>query len=248
MSISSFDGDFPTVHGEILDQESETPQVVSIYHARLLQAWTEIQINPAQKENILLKLARQTANEIVRDGLLRSFHNQYSAPEQIAQAIQRAHRHPSIFHAFTLADLDRFTRTNDALGHPGGNRVLLAVESAFQAASRQTTMDETPSGFNRRGDIFLRLGGEELGVLSEHATPEGALTFVTRLKNTIPDAVSTLVPELTHTQTASFGITQILGNDTPDSVFTRADALLYQAKRLGRNRIVTCTETLKEYQ
>jgi len=121
--------------------------------------------------------------------------------------------------AFAIVDVDRFKEINDGWGHPYGDRVLVAVAAALRDA-----VD---------GSIVIgRIGGEEFGLLLTgcnatlaKATAEGVRAQIGALAMDVP-------------LTASVGITVRREGDDASDLYARADAALYEAKRLGRDRVV----------
>ncbi|GGR26787.1 GGDEF domain-containing response regulator [Deinococcus ruber] len=129
-----------------------------------------------------------------------------------------------------ILDLDHFKSVNDTYGHLAGDHVLAALGGCIQQHLR-------------RSDIAGRYGGEELVVLLPHTPAAGALIIAERLRS----AVEHLVLRWEGRQislTASIGIATFVGSgtlpleDLTTDVLMRADQALYQAKRLGRNRVV----------
>ncbi len=123
---------------------------------------------------------------------------------------------------FTVAllDIDHFKRINDGHGHATGDDVLRLVGEQILLAVRG-------------GDVAVRYGGEEFLVLMPGTPPDGAVTVVERIRETVARH-----PDLPVPVTLSAGIaTGQAGRDTTDAVFERADQALYQAKRRGRDRI-----------
>jgi diguanylate cyclase (GGDEF)-like protein/PAS domain S-box-containing protein len=114
-------------------------------------------------------------------------------------------------------DVDRFKAINDALGHKRGDDVLKALADALLAAFRET-------------DLVARLGGDEFCVVAESPTEPAML--VQRLD----EAVAAAVEELGLAVTLSYGtvITDWRGLEDPDELLTRADMLMYEAKRARR--------------
>lgn len=126
--------------------------------------------------------------------------------------------------ALVLMDMDHFKRLNDELGHPAGDEALRLLVWQLRAALREV-------------DSIARLGGEEFALLLHDTDKQGAIQVAERLLS--------LLHELNwHWQgrpwplRASFGVAAWEASDTgPESVMARADAALYEAKRLGRDRI-----------
>ncbi|MEM1108977.1 MAG: GGDEF domain-containing protein [Planctomycetota bacterium] len=128
-----------------------------------------------------------------------------------------------------MIDVDHFKSFNDNLGHPEGDRCLVEVARAIQAAVRQT-------------DFVGRYGGEELIVLCPGLGKDSARNLAERLRDTVsrlniehPD--SAVAPVVTISLgLASAGETS--GDNTSSSaVVLAADRMLYQAKHEGRNRV-----------
>lgn len=127
--------------------------------------------------------------------------------------------------AFLLLDIDDFKQINDTYGHPTGDHVLLRI-----ADSGKTVL--------RRGDLFGRIGGEEFAAMFPDCTPEMAQHVAERLQREI-QRLSFSHEDQTFGVTVSQGLTGIVDSDeTLDSLFARADAAMYRAKRQGKNQIV----------
>lgn len=122
--------------------------------------------------------------------------------------------------ALLLIDIDHFKQINDTYGHESGDVVLSRVGHAIRAHQRP-------------GDSVARWGGEEFVVLMEEAEREHALLAAERLRIVIESLCPQDIPV-----TVSIGGTLRLADDTLESLFQRADSLLYAAKAQGRNCVV----------
>ncbi|MGZ4357512.1 MAG: diguanylate cyclase [Gaiellaceae bacterium] len=156
---------------------------------------------------------------------LTSLPNRRVFKEALMHEIQRAKRYGTPL-SLTLFDLDHFKRVNDTHGHPAGDRVLVAATHAVERNLRES-------------DVFARVGGEEFAVLLPNTSEEGAVDFAERLRAAL-QAISPLALEVDAQITASFGVVEF-DRDSDDSTGERliaaADAALYNAKWLGRNRV-----------
>jgi diguanylate cyclase (GGDEF)-like protein len=133
-------------------------------------------------------------------------------------AMRKALAHDAPF-AFAIVDVDRFKEINDGWGHPYGDRVLMAVAATMLAA-----VD---------GSIVVgRLGGEEFGRVLTGCNASLAQAVAEDVRAGI-GALSMDVP-----LTASVGVTVRRDGDEASDLYKRADAALYEAKRLGRDRVV----------
>ena len=125
--------------------------------------------------------------------------------------------------AVLFLDLDRFKLVNDSLGHSTGDRLLVAVADRLSAAMGPT-------------DVVARFGGDEFVVLCQNvSSEETAELMAERLAAVVAKPVVLVEGEVF--VTASIGIALSEGQgDTPETLLRNADAAMYQAKELGRDR------------
>lgn len=128
--------------------------------------------------------------------------------------------------ACILIDLDKFKRVNDKFGHNIGDEILKAF------ANRCQRMIQEPH-------IIGRYGGEEFLVVMPNTNPEDAVTLANTLRQMCDEeAIETGAGDLKVTMSA--GISTLNTDDTHfDQLVDRADKRLYEAKALGRNRVVS---------
>ena len=127
--------------------------------------------------------------------------------------------------AFLLLDIDDFKDVNDTYGHLEGDQVLRRIA-------------ESGRGVLRRGDLFGRIGGEEFAAVLPGCAPEMALQVAERLGKEIQE-LSFSYEGHAFSVTISQGLASLTEEDsTLDSLFARADAAMYEAKRLGKNRVI----------
>ncbi|MFN0105335.1 MAG: diguanylate cyclase [Bryobacteraceae bacterium] len=129
-----------------------------------------------------------------------------------------------------MLDLDKFKTVNDTYGHATGDAVLVAA--AQRLAEGMSEKDE-----------FGRYGGEEFLVVSRRP-PEDLAGFAETLRERMA-ATPVDTGELRIAVTASFGVANRNGHQLSQAnlLLKAADDALYQAKRLGRNRVaVAATE------
>jgi diguanylate cyclase (GGDEF)-like protein len=129
------------------------------------------------------------------------------------------------FDTFALVDLDRFKAINDLHGHQVGDAALIACASAIRPGKD-------------RDSIAVRLGGEEFVVLLRG---ERTLERAEALRQAIPIRIAQDVPGLELPVTASMGVIVMSQANRHAMQFAefyaRADALMYEAKASGRNRL-----------
>lgn len=129
--------------------------------------------------------------------------------------------------ALLMVDLDHFKSINDRFGHQMGDAVLREAVGRMQSALGEA-------------GVLGRYGGEEFVVLLPGATKASALEIATRLKRSIDEPVPADSPVA---PVGSFAVSiGVAANDGArsgmDDVLAQADAALYQAKALGRDRVI----------
>lgn len=132
--------------------------------------------------------------------------------------------------ALMVIDVDHFKRINDGHGHAAGDMVLRSVAQTLQAALRGA-------------DIVARWGGEEFTVCCHGSA--GAPALAERLRHAI-ESVPHPLPDGTGLGcTVSVGVSQPFVDEAHWEAAARAaDHALYEAKRLGRNRVVLARRPL----
>jgi len=127
--------------------------------------------------------------------------------------------------SLVMVDLDHFKRINDEHGHGVGDAVLREVAHRMR---RQI----------RRADLLGRLGGEEFAILLPGTDLVGARTQAEHLLAALRSQPFPTVGRVT----ASLGVAQWNGGETAASWLHRADVALYEAKHLGRDRLVVAED------
>jgi two-component system cell cycle response regulator len=166
----------------------------------------------------------EAQHELVKEMALRdrltSLHNRHhldaEMPKLMAEAVQK--RTPL---SLMVIDIDHFKKINDSQGHSKGDEVLIAVADILR-------------GLCRGQQLLVRFGGEEFVLVLPGATTLNAGLAAELLRERIAAAHPAGIPV-----TASFGITTLITGDNFDQMFSRADAALYEAKRSGRNQVIS---------
>ena len=144
--------------------------------------------------------------------------NRRAADEALPREVSRAERGDGRLCA-VMMDIDNFKRVNDSFGHAVGDTVLRQIAEAIQSQSRSA-------------DLVARWGGEEFVALLS-TDRAGARLFAERVRA----AVEALEVPRVGRVTISAGIGQYGGGGNADALLAEADAKLYEAKALGRNRV-----------
>jgi diguanylate cyclase len=128
-----------------------------------------------------------------------------------------------------LVDLDRFKAINDNYGHPAGDEVLRQVSHCLSRT------------FLRKQDFVGRYGGEEFAAVLLDTTQAQMLILVDRLLDNVRGLVTTHGPHEIQV-TLSVGLAALAPGESLASWIARADAALYRAKKLGRDRFELAVE------
>lgn len=119
-----------------------------------------------------------------------------------------------------LFDIDNLKDINDTLGHLEGDKVLTTIVSLVK-------------GTLRKSDIFARWGGDEFAILLPNTDISQAYELAERLNELVRSHRS----KLTGPISCSFGVEGLHKGDTMNSLFSRVDLKLYQAKICGKNKV-----------
>jgi diguanylate cyclase (GGDEF)-like protein len=196
-------------------------QLVLVRYRRLLRAEEAARL--AQEERI-----RHQAYHDALTGLP----NRTRFAEQLEEALRRSKRTGAPL-ALLFLDLDLFKRVNDSLGHDAGDALLrLAAERIRRAV--------------READMLFRMAGDEFTVLLEEVRgPEEAAMVAARVLDGVSEPVS--LGEHKLSVTASIGIALYPEDETVgERLVKAADASMYRAKELGRNRYAFFAPELNE--
>jgi len=150
--------------------------------------------------------------------------NRSALEEALKREIDLAQRNAAPL-AMMVLDIDHFKQVNDTYGHAAGDCALKRFA-------------ETVNDCARGSDMLFRFGGEEFVLLLNNTDIEGAALFGERIRN----AIEQMELECDGSQfkiTVSIGISTLRSKDSTESLFNRADHLLYNAKTGGRNRVCT---------
>ncbi len=159
---------------------------------------------------------------MVRTDIMTGLANRMEMLNQLAIEQKRSERHGKVF-SLLLGDLDFFKQINDTFGHLAGDRVLRQVAARLRELLRSE-------------DVCARWGGEEFMILLPETPLEQALVVANKLSTAIRELQ---IPWEDHTLsiTISFGVGQFELGSSIDTFIQHVDNALYQAKRLGRNRV-----------
>lgn len=165
------------------------------------------------------RLEKELRKLAVTDPLTGAFNRRHFT-EELHREMGRSNRYAVPF-SLIMLDIDHFKAVNDRFGHETGDRVLEGLVKLIRERIRVS-------------DILARWGGEEFLVMLANTTLRQAV----QLAESLLEALRTrLFPDV-GLLTASFGVTQYRDDESADTLLTRVDDLLYQAKQEGRACIV----------
>ena len=179
------------------------------------------------------QLFEQTERLATTDALT-GLANRRTFQARAAQALAQARRYGRAC-AVLVTDIDHFKAVNDTYGHPAGDVVLKGVAQMLREQARDT-------------DVVARYGGEEFAVVMPETDLRGAQVIAERLREAVAARVfPTELGPVRATLSAGLAAAPLDGTEV-DALVQAADQCLYQAKRQGRNRVVTSESTRPRLQ
>ena len=173
--------------------------------------------------NTTLRKRNKKLQELSVTDSLTGLHNHKHLMDRIASEVIRSERHDHPF-AVLMIDIDYFKKYNDTYGHQAGDDVLRKMAAIFNESIRAS-------------DYVARYGGEEFMVVLPETDMEKAMNSAKRIRKR-------LARETFGNGKVKIPITISIGVATypdhgvdPETLVSRADAALYQAKKTGRNRV-----------
>ncbi len=161
---------------------------------------------------------------------LTGWHNRRYLQQRLKEEFARAQRRGGSI-ACLMIDIDRFKGINDAYGHLAGDNALREIAHRVEAQIRSM-------------DTAARFGGDELAILLPDASAADAATLAERIRGAIATETFTLTAQVVRRITVSVGVAALCpGRGDADlmalanRLLADADAALYRAKALGRDRV-----------
>ncbi len=173
------------------------------------------------------KLLDKTRKLACTDGLT-GLYNHRHFQDSLGKELSRAERYKEPL-SLMLVDIDDFKLLNDRFGHTFGDTVLRRLAEILMAATRES-------------DTAARYGGEEFAIILPKVNSSQAAAMARRLMEEVGKNMASLMrgkPPLT----VSIGISSFPDDSTkPLELIKKADKALYEAKRLGKDRVVLYQE------
>lgn len=167
--------------------------------------------------------ARLYEKELLEDPLTGAY-NRRAYDKRLQEEMDRFIRYGRIF-SLLLIDVDHFKKINDTYGHAVGDKCLQEIIARIGPALR-------------KNDFLARFGGEEFTVIMPETDRQGGIETAEKLRGII-EKIEFIHKGDRVSITISVGVTQVMADDKMlDSIFSRVDQAMYEAKDTGRNRVV----------
>jgi len=210
------------VRGQPLSLTFEVAVVLSFM---IINGYSAVAYERLRRERIERRVLRQKLNELAITDPLTGLYNRRHFEEILRAEIARIRRYGGHC-ALGMIDLDFFKNYNDTLGHLAGDALLKELAALML-------------GHLRVSDVFARYGGEEFGLIMVNTLKDEAIAAMERLRVLVegyPFRGGSIQPFGRLTVSVGVAGCPEDGLDYEELV-RKADAALYAAKRLGRNRV-----------
>jgi diguanylate cyclase (GGDEF)-like protein len=161
---------------------------------------------------------------------LTGWHNRRYLQQRLKEELSRAQRRAGSI-ACLMIDIDRFKSINDGYGHLAGDVALKEIAQRVESQIRSM-------------DTAARFGGDELAILLPETGAAEAAKLAERVRECIAAEPFALSAQIERTLTVSVGVAAVSParhesdlKAAADRLIAEADAALYRAKALGRNRV-----------
>ena len=172
-----------------------------------------------KKRTIELQKMKDDFEKLASIDSLTQIHNRYSIMNILSAEISRAHRYSNPL-SLIIYDIDLFKNVNDTYGHDVGDEVLKVLSKIIKKNLRDI-------------DAIGRYGGEEFLIVLPNTKLNDAKLFANRIRKQTETYSFNTVGSIT----ISLGLVELKAHETSDTLFKRADELLYVSKNNGRNQV-----------
>ncbi|HZX32256.1 MAG TPA: diguanylate cyclase [Rhodocyclaceae bacterium] len=210
------------VIGEVM-QETRSIQITALRSRDELRA-TQERVKDSEARIKQLEGELEQTSHLVRHDQLTGALNRRGLEDMLVKEMARSKRHETSL-CLALIDLDNFKKLNDSLGHDAGDKALIHLAEVCKDALRPQ-------------DSVARYGGEEFVILLPETGLEDAVHVLNRLQRELTRRIF-LHDNQKVLITFSAGVTRFEPDDAQAVVLKRADEAMYEAKKTGKNRVVS---------
>lgn len=163
----------------------------------------------------------RSLQELATLDVLTGLRNRRALENDILSLIELSNRY-SENTSIIMFDLDHFKNVNDSYGHDAGDEVLKVLSRLTEEVVRGS-------------DLIYRIGGEEFIIVLPKTNIHGATILAEKLRQKIESVDFPFVGKLT----ISLGVVEHMKTESLRQILIRADKALYEAKKTGRNKVVS---------
>lgn len=184
------------------------------------------------KTKTLENIQQQLLEQVNRDAMTSLFNKKYF--NEVGQNLLNMVLQTNMEMSIIILDIDDFKLINDTFGHFCGDEVILNLSMILKHSTRS-------------GDICVRFGGEEFVIVLPNTSLENGIKIAEKIRHTVEHTMIYSKSNQKIQYTISLGISKIEKSDTSlDIALNKADILLYEAKRAGKNQVkFKLSESLK---
>lgn len=204
--------------GTFIENEGRRHQEAAQIEEHLRHRLNEVQNESRELRSKMVEAHRQAATDTVT-----GLPNRLAYEERLESEFARWKRFGESL-CLLVWDIDDFKIINDRFGHDAGDKALRIIGQNLQSGLRET-------------DFVGRFGGEEFVMLLIGSAKSDAIDLADAIRKEVQESGIHSLGNRVEV-TISCGLSCFTEGDTSADVFARADQALYQAKKLGKNRVL----------
>jgi diguanylate cyclase (GGDEF)-like protein/PAS domain S-box-containing protein len=182
-----------------------------------------VEIHSSSSPRYAMRQRLEELQEMAMHDPLTGIANRRFVEISLAARLEELRRYGFPF-ALLFTDVDNFKKINDTHGHMVGDRILKMISATLAHSLRSF-------------DIIGRWGGEEFVILLVNIQPDDLFALSDRLRRLVEKSMLTIENGETLGATVSIGATVARIGDTSETLIERADKLMFESKRRGRNLV-----------
>lgn len=182
-----------------------------------------VEIHSSSSPRYAMRQRLEELQELAMHDPLTGIANRRFVEINLAARLEELKRYGFNFSVMFI-DADYFKKINDVHGHSVGDRILKMISATIANSLRSF-------------DTIGRWGGEEFVVLLVNTKKEDLFSLADRMRRLVEKSALTLDNEEILRVTVSIGVTAAQKGDSVESLVERADKLMFESKRRGRNQV-----------